>query len=1213
MVFRTLLGVAGISCLLLLLFLPGKEITGEQSFQKLSKAQRIEGAFLDNFERTKDLELGYPPLERLLLAQEQTRRRQEDLLNSGTARTNDVTNARWRERGPDNIGGRSRAMLIDLRDPERKTLWAGAVAGGLWKTYDITASDPQWQKVSDFLDNLSVGALVQDPQNPEVIYMGTGEGYGSLSSIAGLGIFKSTDGGESWALLPSSLSSNLNFTQDMLIHPTTGDVYAATSIGLWRSQDQGTSWQKVLGGGFGVSNFFNDILFSTDGTMLAAANNALFRSVSGDAGSWENLTSGKIQESFTRIEASVSKSDPDVMYLIGSLGGVASRVYRTGNGGLTWAVRARPENNDGSEFTNGQAWYDLDIAVDPYDPNHVLAGGVPMRQSRDGGLSWQPYTSSVHVDQHLILFDEEIEGVVYLANDGGIYRVTNGKTEPDPFDRNQGYNVTQFYSCAIHPEAYTSYFLGGTQDNNSLQVVGPGIQPARSVRGGDGLFCHIDELDPNYQLVSSQNGRYSISTDGGITWDGTTDLSGSFYSPSDYDSESKILYAQTTLGGIYRWNILTNETEQVDISGLPSNFNVSAILVDPTTPNRIYIGSYNTGRIYSIDDAHDGNPVSALPVANFGGGTVSGIDVDISDPEHLLATLSNYGLNNNIYEYRDGAWFPSEGANVPNNLPDMPVRWGIFNPDNPSQAAIATELGVWTTDLLDGNNTVWYPPLPGRGTPLTRTDMLQVRKSDRLVLAASHGRGFFTSDVFADPHIDMRFTPIAYKDYPNLFQASESYQAEFHLWEFGDGNTSNEEDVLYTYNEVGEYDVQLSIRDDLQAQRTMFVLPNLPAPYEPDAAAYGGNFESFTEQSAAFSVSGSTFERGKSTIPGKDGTKSGDNAWVLGLEENAIQNNTEAYLYLPNFDLSTPGIYEFSFWSKFDLQPTRDGFRVEYSENGGATWEVLGANVSENWYNTLNGVLPTGAFPIDTRYFSRKVSDWTRFHLNISALSGKGDVAFRFVARSDDSGSFPGLAIDDVAISQYDGLLETTIQSFEASFSASTEITVSWTTQPEFYCNRFVVERSLNGKDFEPIHTELATGVSSNVPQTYSYSLLGQRNLYYFRLQVISENEDSDYEYTFYTDPVVVRRNIEGIEVNLVFPNPFTTHIDLTLTDSAPAEVQATLYNTAGQRLASQVVMPAGGIHGRLEVSVPVVGIYILEVQIGEEKPQAFKLLGGNL
>jgi photosystem II stability/assembly factor-like uncharacterized protein len=1193
------------------LLLYGCESAPETAERKLSKGERIEGAMLDNNERTKDLSLGYPPIERLLLAQEQTRRRQEALLRDGHARNNDVTNPRWRERGPDNIGGRSRAMLIDIRDPERKTLWAGAVAGGLWKTHNITAPNPLWQKVSDFLDNLSVGALAQDTNNPNLIFMGTGEGYGSLSSIAGLGIFRSTNGGITWNLLPSSLANNLNFTQDMLIHPTTGDVYAATNIGLWRSKDQGDSWQKVLGGGFGVSNFFNDILLSSDGYLLAAANNALFRSTSGDAGSWENLTGGKIQESFTRIEATVCESAPNVMYLIGSLGGVASRVYRSGDGGQTWVARARPENNNGTEFTNGQAWYDLDIAVDPYDPNHIIAGGVPLRQSVDGGFSWQPYASSVHVDQHLILFDKTIEGVVYLANDGGIYRVDQAKSGPVSLDRNQGYNVTQFYACAIHPEPYYSYFLGGTQDNNSLQITGPGIQPARVVRGGDGLFCHIDELDPRYQMVSSQNGRYSLSTDGGASWEGTTDLSGSFYSPSDYDSESKIMYAQTTLGGIYRWHIVSGQAERVDIDGIPGNFNISTILVDPTTPNRIYMGSYNLGRIFRIDNAHDGDPIQAVQVANFGGGTVSSIDVDPNDPDHLLATLSNYGLANNIYEFRNGTWFPSEGTGVPNNLPDMPVRWGVFNPQNTSQAAIATELGVWTTDLLDGNNTIWYPPMPGRGTPLTRTDMLQVRASDRLVLAATHGRGMFTSDVFADPHIDMAFIPVGYQGVSSFFRASESYQADFYEWSFGDGNASEEEDVFHTYNSVGTYEVSLKIRDDLQTQGSMSVLPALPAPYAPGGTSYGGDFEAYPEQAAAYSVSGSVFERGKSTIPGKDGTRSGDFAWVLGLDEVKVQDNTEAYLYLPNFDLGEAGIYEFSFWAKFDLQPTRDGFRVEYSEDGGASWEVLGENVSNNWYNTLNGVLPTGAFPIDSRYFSRRVENWTRFFVNISQLSGRDRVAFRFVFRSDDTGSFPGLAIDDVTVSRYEGALETMLVDFQAEYTGATEITVKWTTQPEFHCRRFVLERSMNGKDFESVHTSLATGGSTEVPQMYSHKLLGQRALYFLRLLVVNENDAQGYAYEFYSDPLSVRRAEGNTEVHLVFPNPFNNYIDISLTDTAPAPVRATLYHSSGQRILQREILPEGVLYGRLSLDTPVAGVYFLEVQIGNQKPQTFRLLGG--
>ena len=138
------------------------------------KEKSIKYAFEDNFERTKDLSLGYPPLQRMVAALDFTRRLQAEYAQS--IFRDGIENPRWRERGPNNIGGRTRAILIDKNDPERKTIWAGGVAGGIWKTEDITAQNPEWKVVNDYLEYMAIGALAQHPNEPNIMYAGTGEG-----------------------------------------------------------------------------------------------------------------------------------------------------------------------------------------------------------------------------------------------------------------------------------------------------------------------------------------------------------------------------------------------------------------------------------------------------------------------------------------------------------------------------------------------------------------------------------------------------------------------------------------------------------------------------------------------------------------------------------------------------------------------------------------------------------------------------------------------------------------------------------------------------------------------------------------------------------------------------------------------------------------------------------------------------------------------------
>ena len=147
-----------------------------QVSQKLDRQTRIREAEQEELIRTMDPALGYIPRERLIEAIEFTRQRQAEMVTSRGS----ITEAAWREQGPNNIGGRTRTIHVDLNDPTGETVWAGAVSGGLWKTTQFSDPDPQWQKFDDFFDNLAIGALAQDPNDPNVMYMGTGEIYTCL-------------------------------------------------------------------------------------------------------------------------------------------------------------------------------------------------------------------------------------------------------------------------------------------------------------------------------------------------------------------------------------------------------------------------------------------------------------------------------------------------------------------------------------------------------------------------------------------------------------------------------------------------------------------------------------------------------------------------------------------------------------------------------------------------------------------------------------------------------------------------------------------------------------------------------------------------------------------------------------------------------------------------------------------------------------------------
>ncbi|MEM9889124.1 MAG: hypothetical protein AAF849_24820, partial [Bacteroidota bacterium] len=289
-----------------ILFLPFGDQTAKKT-EKPSKQQRIKEAIEYHNKRTKDLKLGYVPNDRLALAIEQTRELQEEFALQKTK----FSRARFRERGPKNIAGRTRTILVDKNDPSGKSVFVGGVTGGLWKTDNITSSDPQWRPVNDYLENINVGCLVQSENNPDLMYMGTGELYGIFR---GNGIYKSTDGGKNWRTMNSTSvaigGNNFTYVQDLYLDENDR-LFAATLTGLFYTKDNGRSWQKLVDGtAHEIERGGNWLYVATDGEVHRADINSLqFRSLSRNSG---------FPRGFSRLEIDVCKASPSTLYLLGN-------------------------------------------------------------------------------------------------------------------------------------------------------------------------------------------------------------------------------------------------------------------------------------------------------------------------------------------------------------------------------------------------------------------------------------------------------------------------------------------------------------------------------------------------------------------------------------------------------------------------------------------------------------------------------------------------------------------------------------------------------------------------------------------------------------------------------------------------------------------------------------------------------------------------------
>ncbi|MGK7389049.1 MAG: T9SS type A sorting domain-containing protein [Candidatus Cyclobacteriaceae bacterium M2_1C_046] len=302
----------------------------------------------------------------------------------------------FKSRGPANVPGRTRGLLVMQTDPTFNTWLAGAAGGGIWKTTDAGRN---WVNLTPDFPVLAVSTLANSDANPNIIYAGTGEYVASAgTAIEGAGIFKSTDGGNTWIQLPSTVSTNefISVTR-VIVDPQNPDlVLACSAPNVWdapgeflstimRSEDGGATWTRVY------EVLVEDIQGGTSGTieqLIATPGNfdILYASAhrfgvlkSTDAGqTWFPAKQG--MDPFGRIEIAVSPTNPNRLFASaqGSLAGSESDLYVSDDAAGSWNLVNSVFENTPLDFLGGQGWYDNTIAIDPYDEDIVYYGGVSL-------------------------------------------------------------------------------------------------------------------------------------------------------------------------------------------------------------------------------------------------------------------------------------------------------------------------------------------------------------------------------------------------------------------------------------------------------------------------------------------------------------------------------------------------------------------------------------------------------------------------------------------------------------------------------------------------------------------------------------------------------------------------------------------------------------------------------------------------------------------
>jgi len=707
----------------------------------------------------------------------------------------------WEERGPGNVSGRTRTIWIDPRDESGETWFVGSAQGGVWKTEDAGQT---YQNKSPDVPHLGTAAIMGCKSVPEVIYAGSGEGFNFVHA-GGAGIYKSEDGGETWRVLEATANRD-DFANvlRMAVHPENPDiVFAATRSNnsieevdgyIMRSKDGGETWEEVL-------NHFDeipDLLMSPEnGDVLYAAlsQEGVLKSIDG-GDNWDFVWLFESPELRPgRIELAVSPSDPNYVYFTTPINDVSAipgdQIFVSDNAGETFTVVTpnRPQD-DYSNFSGGQSFWNKAITVDPFDPLKIYFGGQSALLSMEvqvlPGLSigeltvisdgygafsanFETSTKGVHVDHHGIEFsvvNEETQEVIMInTNDGGVaVSRDNGATftqtgdtflqgfnpEEGQWETVDGYNVSTFYG--VDKMNGADRYVGGTQDNGSwVSPADPGPASRWSYApSGDGFETAWNYDDPAKVIETSQYNRIYRSLDSGETWEllATPGFGPFITAVANSKQEADFVAITTDLGPAISTDFGTTWV----LASIPSeyqyNFLRTPIDISLYDPAILWSGS---GMTFSnrICLSRDGGQTfqATAPYELQELGEVSGIATHPADAGTAYALFGTAGQPKVVRTMDYGAtWEDISGfegttdGTSSRGFPDVAVFSLLVMPYDTDIIWVGTEIGI--VESLDNGET-WN--LIDDGLPATAIWEMKV-VNDEVVLA-THGRGIWTTSL----------------------------------------------------------------------------------------------------------------------------------------------------------------------------------------------------------------------------------------------------------------------------------------------------------------------------------------------------------------------------------------------------------------------------------------------------------------------------------
>lgn len=752
---------------------PDNEISNQNEIPaSIGKKDDPRARFLQEFMMLRDPVTNEIPKNIFRLEREfaKTLPKSENLFLNKNSGSNETTALTWTARGPNNVGGRTRALGIDKRtgSPSNAIILAGGVSGGIWRS---TNGGSTWSSVTSPSQLHSVTCIVQDKRSEkeDFWYAGTGEAVGnsasgsSVSNFRGDGIFKSTDNGLTWSIIsstatnePESFDQVFDYVHNIAID-TSNNLYVAASNTIQRTTNGGASWTPVLAE-ISLNSFISDVQITPGGVVYAAisqwpgnTNKGIWRSPDGIT--WTNISngvSGFPTTQFGRITIGIAPSDEDVVYFLMEYSNTTPATnghqlwkynFISGDGsgsGGSWENRGDnlPDEigeSAGNDPFDTQGGYDMFVQVSPNDTDFVIAASTNLYRSTNGFASTLNYKriggyanpfnythyTNHHPDLHSGAFLPGSNIIYYSGSDGGVHKTGDITAATVSWTSlNTGYNTSQFYSISLALESGSDTLMGGMQDNGTWLGTSSGLSSWTNIASGDGAIAEFAPLADGKLYTSYQWGRVRRRTRAGsfiAEFTPSSALNQLFINPLvlDPNNSSLMYYAGGTTStntGIWRCNPKTaTSSDWTSLSStIVSSDQVSALGISTANSTNVLYYGTKSGVVKRVDGANSGSSPTVTDISSGlpSSGYVNCIAVDPTNSNKAIVIFSNYNFQS-LWYTTDGG---SNWTNIEGNLSGATgpsVRWAtIFYVSGTPHYFLGTSVGVYFTNTL-GGSTVW--------------------------------------------------------------------------------------------------------------------------------------------------------------------------------------------------------------------------------------------------------------------------------------------------------------------------------------------------------------------------------------------------------------------------------------------------------------------------------------------------------------------------